>query len=498
MTLPSDLPSHPCSFSSKQRSGSARTPVKIAYIGGGSRQWAIHLMKDLALSNHLTGHLDLYDLDFEAAKFNENLAKDLFNHPTARAKFTVTAQRELSAALKGADFVVISIEPGPTTLRHADLEIPARYGITQTVGDTTGPGGLMRALRSIPIYKFFAHAIMEHCPQTWVINYTNPMAVCTATLYAVEPQIKAIGCCHEVFGTQKMLAELIEKQFKVPRPERQEISLDISGVNHFTWAIRATWDGKDLFPIIRQAISAPDFFKDRSSDALASQAKEQWFDHCGLVAYDLFRRFGALGAAGDRHLAEFVPWYLSTENELHRWGVLTTPYAWRLRRSIKPRDVNFAPKGMLEPSGEEGVAQMEALVGHQDMVTNINIPNRGQVREVADGIIVETNALISRDKIQPLCAPELPPGAAEMVHRAATEQSLTLRAGLECDFHLALKALMLHPLVRLPLDSATQMLNEMIMETSEFLPDWPQQNQSAKPATNGRVSIEPLEYALKG
>jgi alpha-galactosidase/6-phospho-beta-glucosidase family protein len=448
-----------------------KAALKIAYIGGGSREWAAKLMVDLALSPHLEGSLALFDIDHDAARENENLGAEVFSHPSARTRFHVHATGSIDDALAGADFVVISIEPGPVALRKADVEIPWRYGILQTVGDTTGPGGLCRALRSVPMFQGFARKIRERCPSAWVINYTNPMALCTAALLTEEPKLKVFGCCHEVFGTQMMLARLVRDNWEVPEPPRQEIRLEISGVNHFTWALSANWKGRDLFPLLRQHVSGKEFFKDRSEDAGRARSQQRWFDHHGLVAYDLFRRFGVLGAAGDRHLAEFVPWYLTSEQELHRWGVVATPISWRMQRLRKSRqapDKNSA----LKPSGEEGVAQMEALLGFGDLVTNVNLPNRGQVPEAEAGRIVETNALISKNEIRPICAAAHPPGSGELIRRALTQQRLALDAALLKDSDLALQALMLDPLVDLPLCQLKTMLEEMLEATAGQLPGW--------------------------
>ena len=187
--------------------------IKIAHIGGGSRYWARDLMKDLALAGLFEGEIRLYDIDQEAARRNEVIASHLFSRPDAKARFKACAVKTLGACLKAADFVVISIEPGPIEARYADLEIPLKYGIVQPVGDSTGPGGILRALRSIPVYAQFAASIMEHCPRAWVINYTNPMTICTRTLYAVAPKIRAFGCCHEVFGSQQRNAKLADGWF---------------------------------------------------------------------------------------------------------------------------------------------------------------------------------------------------------------------------------------------------------------------------------------------
>lgn len=447
--------------------------IKIAYIGGGSRQWAIGLMSDLALADRLTGTLALYDIDIAAAEYNVQLSREIFTHPEANTSFHVRTERKLADALRGADFVVISIEPGPTSLRYADLEIPARYGVLQTVGDTTGPGGLVRALRSVPLFREFARAIMEHCPQAWVINYTNPMALCTAALFAEAPGIKAFGCCHEVFGTQKMIAKLVADWFDVEAPARESIQLDIAGVNHFTWATGASWEGHDLMPRLREHIQGADFFRSRRPEADAAQARQAWFDSQHLVAFDLLRRFGALGAAGDRHLVEFLPGYLTSEAELHRWGVIATPYAWRLERSKQPARALGSYAGQaLQPTGEEGVQQMEALLGLRPLVTNVNLPNAGQMPGLPHGLIVETYAEFRRDGIRPVLGAELPLGAAGHVHRAADEQALTLAAALEKDLDLAFQALISHPLVHhLPLDTAHQMLREMTQSIGEHFPE---------------------------
>jgi len=313
--------------------------IKIAYIGGGSRNWARMVMTDLALCEYLTGEIALYDIDRGAALANVERAAALFSHPDARTTFKVTAAHTTAEALTGANFVFLSILPGPMQMFANDLDIPARYGILQTVGDTTGPGGISRALRTIPTYVEYAHQIMEHCPNAWVINYTNPMTLCTSAFYAAEPQIQAFGCCHEVFGTQHMLAGLVEEYMDVPHPRRQEIKTDIAGLNHFTFATAARWNGIDLFPLLQRRIQSEGFWADQTEWALQLKAHGSWFQSLSRIAFDFLRRFGALGAAGDRHLAEFVPWYLVSEENLHRYGVILTPSSYRIGTWQPPQGV---------------------------------------------------------------------------------------------------------------------------------------------------------------
>jgi len=447
--------------------------IKIAYIGGGSRYWARDLITELALTPRLEGRIDLYDLNHQAALRNVAVADRIYQRPEARTRFTVRAVRRLADALKGADFVVLSIEPGPTEMRFADLVIPARHGILQPVGDTTGPGGIARALRAVPLYAAFGRAIAEHCPRAWVINYTNPMTLCTAALHAAAPGIKAFGCCHEVFHTQHDLARYVAKWFGVPRPPRQTIRLDIAGVNHFTWATAASWENHDLFPKLRETVADPLCFRSRRAYARDLRRRQRWFEYARLVALDLFRRFGALGSAGDRHLVEFVPWYATSESNLHRWGVILTPYSYRLARSRLPdQPLAHYSRTPIKTSEEEGVRMMEALLGLQPLDTNVNLPNRGQMADAPLGAVVETYAQLRRDRATPVVAKRLPPGAQALVRRIIEVQALTLRAALTRDVDLAFQALLADPLVHLSTDQAWTMFTAMLRHLRPCLPGW--------------------------
>ncbi len=450
---------------------SAKTTIKIAYLGGGSRGWAHMLMRDLALTPELDGEISLYDVDFPAAQRNERMGWHIFRAPNARTTFQVRAVRTLSEALTGADFVICSIEPGPTSLRKADLELPLRYGICQPVGDTTGPGGILRALRCLPMKIEMAQAIAEHCPRAWIINYTNPMTLCTAAFTCVDARLRCLGCCHEVFGTQEFLAGRVAAWFGVPTPDRREIVLDIVGLNHFTFATRATWQGHDLFPRLRQDMERPDFFADRTEESLRRRAAGDVFWGAKIMIYDFLRLFGAFGAAGERHLAEFVPWYLDSEATLHRWGIVLTPYSYREQRILQPPpDPESYADRPVAPSGEEGVDIMLALLGKRDLVTNVNVPNRGQSPRFPTGHVVETYARLTRDHLQPLVASPAPAGLQPHMDRVVHCQQLTLQAVLEKDADLAFQAFLADPLMRLPTDRARELFQEMCAATRAYLP----------------------------
>lgn len=451
----------------------AKQAIKIAYIGGGSRGWAHGLMEDLALTAAITGELVLYDIDHPAAAQNVRVGEKIFAHPDAKTRFRVRAAARPDAALKHADFVVMSIEPGPMRMRYADLVIPAKYGILQPVGDSTGPGGILRGMRACPVYMEYAHRIMEQCPNAWVINYTNPMTLCTTALYAAEPAIKAFGCCHEVFGIQDYLAGLAQRWFGGERPARHDVRLDIAGVNHFTMATAASCRGHDLMPPLQAMITPRSYWNVRTKKALARKREKRWFDSDHRIATDFLRRFGVLGAAGDRHLAEFVPWYLESEAELHRWGAILTPYAYRIEMEENRRkNAGTWDKERLHGTGEEGVRQILALLGLAALDTNVNLPNRGQMPQAPAGAVVETYAQFRRDTVTPIVAGPLPPAAWSLVERIIRVQQLTIAAARAKDKDLAFQALLLDPLVALPTDRAHAMFTTMCSHAAAELPGW--------------------------
>lgn len=431
------------------------------------------MMTDLAICPHLTGEFVLYDINHGAALNNAEIGEKIFSHPDAVTRFKTRATDDIADALKDADFAVISIEPGPTQMRFADLEIPRKYGILQTVGDTVGPGGVNRVLRTVPIMMNFARDIMQYCPKAWIINYTNPMTLSIRSFYAVEPQIKAFGCCHEVLETQALLGLMVQNWFDVERPDHHEIKLDISGVNHFTMATKASWNGNDLMPHLRERASDPKTYSDRTEKALQRKKEQKWFSSSHVIKYDFLRNFGALGAAGDRHLAEFVPWYLSTEETLHRFGVILTPFEWRMQVRSGPavKASDYLVENLFK-SEEEGVSQILALLGLKPIITNVNLPNNGQMPGVRQDTVVETNAQLQDNTILPIVSHPLPPMALELQRKIINNQETLLTAILDKDLELAFSVLLNDPQVHLPTDQTRLLFNEMLEYSRKYLPDW--------------------------
>lgn len=447
--------------------------IKIAYIGGGSRGWAWKLMSDLAVAKDISGRVDLYDIDYEAACHNEVIGNKYNFADRACAKWVYSARKTIKEALEGADFVVISILPGSFDDMESDVHTPEKYGIYQPVGDTTGPGGIIRALRTVPMMEVIARAISEYCPRAWVINYTNPMALCVKSLYDTFPKIKAFGCCHEVFGTQELIAKAIKEIEGIQINERKDIKAQVVGVNHFTWITDAKYRDIDVNSVYAR------FVELHRADGIPKNNPESVFECKHRVKFDLYHRYGVIAAAGDRHLAEFCEgnWYLKDDEQIEKWGFARTPVSWRkndlAKRMARSERLRSGEEAIaIENSGEDGVRQIRALLGLEDYITNVNLPNVGQIPNLPLGLIVETNAAFRDDSITPVLAGNVPEGVWQLVSRAADAQLTVAKAARERDLDLAFKAFANDPLVNLDLDLAREMFDEMVEKTKDYLGEY--------------------------
>lgn len=452
--------------------------VKIAYIGGGSRGWAWTLMNDLAKAPDISGDVYLYDIDYEAADRNRFIGNHI-KVPDGGSKWRYKAVKTLANALRNADFVIISILPGTFDEMASDVHAPEKYGVWQSVGDTTGPGGYIRALRTIPMIRKIARAIKNFCPDAVVINYTNPMAVVVETLYREFPEIRAYGCCHEVFGTQKLLMKALEEESGIKVENRDEIRVNVTGVNHFTWFKSATYRNIDLFPVFRR-------FADRYYDTGYTLGKMgNWmndsFQSAARVRFDLFRRFGYIAAAGDRHLAEFMDPddYLASPEAVKSWTFGLTPVSWRtedLKKRLAKSDrlLSGEEQFRIRNTGEEGVNQIRAYLGlTPPFVTNINIINRGQIPDLPMGTAVETNAVISGGSIEPVFVGTTPPEILPLILRIARENIYTVDAGFGLSVEEAFPAFSSgHALKNLSGREKRELYRTMIENTAGYLGDY--------------------------
>lgn len=450
--------------------------IKIAYVGGGSRTWAWGLMSDLVSCPDISGEVALYDINFDAAKDNEIIGNKYNQAEGAVSQWNYTAVRTAEEAMTGADFVIISILPGTFDEMESDVHTPEKYGIYQSVGDTAGPGGVLRAMRTVPMYEEIAENIKKYCPDAWVISYTNPMTLCVKTLYRVFPEIKAFGCCHEIFGVQKFLAKMIEEMLGLTDVERSEIRVNPIGVNHFTWLTEATYHGKDLFPYYKKFC---DKYKE-SGYGDSSPEDGNWFNAVMVsrekVKMDLFDRFGYIAAAGDRHLAEFCEgkWYLSGAERLQEMCFGLTSVEWRKNRLKRQQEMSRNLLNGNEPvrinvTGEEGVQQIRALLGLTKLITNVNIPNQGQIPNLPLGAVVETNAAFYDGTVRPVFAGEIPKEIYPMIARICGQQEALSAAIAERNLEKILQVFVNDPLVTCGMKEAEMLFEEMCENTKSYL-----------------------------
>lgn len=448
--------------------------LKLAYIGGGSRGWAWILMNDLKKTTDMSGRVYLYDIDYKAAQVNEVIGNRIDGEG-----WKYKAVETIGEALQDADFVIISILPGTFDEMAVDVHTPEKYGIWQSVGDTAGPGGFIRALRTIPMIREIARNIRRYCPKAMVINYTNPMSVVIGTLYREFPEIKAYGCCHEVFGTQKLLACAL-KEMEGIQVTRDDITVNVVGVNHFTWFTEGHYQGYDLLEVYTRFIEK--FYETGYNTAGGDLGNwmNNSFRNNAKVRMDLFKRFGYVGAAGDRHLAEFMDPedYLADPEWVKRWNFGLTTVQWRkddLKKRLERSARLYSGEETYEihETGEEGAMQMRAVLGLRDMVTNVNLPNQGQIPNLPLGTIVETNASFRNGEVKPVFAGSVPESIYPLISRAAKENEMIIDAGFSGDLEFAYRKFrQLNMLKKLTEEQKRALYDEMIEGTKAYLGDY--------------------------
>lgn len=454
---------------------------RIAIIGGGSFQWVPKLLVDLANAPALQdAHVVLEDLDPGTlppmVELVEHIAK------IRGIGLSVESTTDQRAALADADYVVVNISTGGFESMNADLLIPERYGIRQSVGDTIGPGGIIRALRNIPIFLGIARDMEEVCPDAWMLNLSNPMTtICRAVTR--ETSITTIGLCHEVTIMQFIMSLLLDAPFF-------EVSPTVAGVNHLPFVTALDVGGEDGLEMLRDLIEHAD---ERGGEPLAMPFPEglghekisegpDWTKGDLLAAnkvkLELFSRFGVLPAAGDRHLVEFFPGFLTEEASWgKRWGVTLTTieereyWAGRYRGEL---DAMLASEEVSQMPSGEMVAAM--IVCHEEGRAGyfpLNIPNRGQVPDLPEGVVVESMCITDGDGVRGRDRAVLPPLMAEWLRRISTTQELVVEAGVSGSRDAVFEAMVSDPLSgRMDYDALGQMTDEMLAATSRWLPQF--------------------------
>ena len=445
--------------------------MQITIIGGGSYQWTPELLADVLSTPSLHGaHIVLEDIDPAPLAKMETLGRMVDEVLGSKATFaTTTDQRR---ALDGADFVIVTISTGGFDSMAVDLEVPARYGIRQSVGDTVGPGGINRSLRNIPVLVGVAEDMAEVCPDAWLLNITNPMTCLTRAVCRQTP-VKAVGLCHEVGNWTMDLAIALGKPAEAVRAT-------VAGVNHFPVVTSLEVDGEDAFPVLAGMVAEAGGLAALAPHAGRPEAEEFSrldFAQRHLLKLVLLDRWGALPAAGDRHIAEFVPWVLTEESGWgERYNIALTPISRRQEHQdgyITDVDDWIAGTKKLQtwPSGELPALVIDSLLTGEVRHLPCNIPNAGQVPDAPEDAVVESICVVDADGIRGRDEALLPPPYGELVRRHAAVQELTVTAALDGDRAVAEAAFFLDPLAgRGGLGPTESMIDELLSGTAEWLP----------------------------
>lgn len=446
--------------------------MKITIIGGGSYQWAPKLITDLFGVEALHGlELVLEDIDPDALAAMETYARIADDRMGAGA--TVSTTTDQRRALDGADFVVVTISTGGFASMAVDLDVPARHGIRQSVGDSVGPGGINRALRNVPVLVGIGRDMEDGCPDAWMLNITNPMT-CLTRAVCRETRIKTVGLCHEVGHFVMDLAITLGKPHTALRPV-------VAGVNHLPVVTALEVDGEDGLDRLRAMIDEAGGLE--AATAAGAPEAEPFtaldFVRRNHLKLALFEEWGAVPAAGDRHVAEFLPGILTEASGWGAsWGIELTPIA---RREAHQQEyiagVDAVVSGEKDPetwdSGELVAPVIDSLVTGTRRELPLNLPNRGQCPDLPAEAVVEAICVVDGDGLRGRDEASLPPVPAEVVRRHVATQELTVAAAVSGDRSAALGAFALDPLAgRGDRRDVAAMADELLAGTARWLPQF--------------------------
>jgi alpha-galactosidase len=426
--------------------------TRIAFIGAGSVEFTRNLLGDvLSFPELADAEIVLHDIDEERLGTAAAMARWTSDTLGARARLSTTTDRR--RALDGADFAINTIEVGGIAATRLDFEIPKKYGLRQTIADTSGVGAVFRALRTIPIMLGIADDMAELCPSAWMLNYTNPMAMNCWAWYGGSPHQNIVGLCHSIQNTSRQVAEYVG----VPA---EEITFHGAGVNHMSWVLRVEHEGRSLYPALDAAIAA-------DPEGLGRHVRVQ-----------VYERFGYFPTESSEHFAEYVPWFMRDDEEIDRLRIPVDEY---VRRSEENLELYAEEKRMLA-AGEafeiERSGEYAALIIHS-MVTGVprtvygNVRNTGLITNLPQDACVEVPCLVDRAGLQPTHVGDLPAQCAALDRTFLNVVELTVRAALEGDRRSVLQAVALDPNAGTVLSLAQMeaLVDEMLAAEGDLMPE---------------------------
>jgi alpha-galactosidase len=414
---------------------------KIALVGAGSVVFARRFLQDVVGTPSLAdSEIALMDVSEDRLDLIGSYARRLVSDMGTSATVDTTTDR--LRALDGADYVITTIRVGDDLA--IDQGIPLEYGLDQSVADTIGPGGVFKALRTVPALLDICEDMERACPDALLLQYTNPMAMaCWAIAEATD--IQAVGLCHSVQNTTAQLAEYIGAP-------RESVSAWVAGINHMAWFLRLERDGEDAYPELWNALENDETFA------------------LDPVRFEVMRHFGFFVSESTRHMSEYVPYFRTKAERMEKFGLnaITTDLSRLETRNDEyfaaMRDeVTGATPLKAEPSDEYASTIMNSIETGEPSVINGNVPNFGLISSLAEGACVEVPCLVDDLGLHPMVVGELPPHLAALCRSNMAVQELAVRAVLEGSRDAARHAVMLDPLTSatLSLDEIDSMFDEM-------------------------------------
>lgn len=454
--------------------------TKIAIIGAGGFVFPLRLMGDLLSFAELqNAEYALMDINVTSLARTAQAARELVAHYGLEATILETTVRR--EALRDADYIIVTFQVGGLEAYKQDVEIPRRYGLDQCVGDTLGPGGVFRFLRSAPVYYDIAQDMKALCPHAILLNYANPMAM--NCLYLSRLGIKAVGLCHSVQGTTRMLAHAVGAPY-------EEVTYQVAGINHQAWILDFRRDKEDLYPRLRDVMSRTHLASAHPGDLTADNG-----DHSDVrrvstyeggqerVRTEIMDAFGYFHTESSHHASEYLPYFRKDKSLVDAF----IPQRWDYfevcsQHSEAGLDNLLARlKNKLEPSLEYGAQIIHSMETDHAQVIYGNVPNHGLIDNLPAGCCVEVPCTVDKKGVQPSAIGKLPPQCAVLNRSNVGVQELAVEAALTGELEHVYHAVQLDPLTGalLTLPQIRALVSEMLEAEAQWLPDFAQEAVSS-------------------
>ena len=424
----------------------------VVLIGAGSVEFTRELLGDILSFPELSSvRVVLHDIDVERLETAEAIARATARAAGADPEIVATTDRR--RALDGADYVINVIQVGMHEATVRDFEIPATYGLNQTIGDTVGVGGIFRGLRTFPVLDGIARDMLAVCPDAWLLNYTNPMAMNVTYLHRVAPTLKVLGLCHSVYWTMVGLCEVVGVPY-------DDVSYWSAGVNHQAWVLRWERNGQSLYPLLDERIAADPELRRR-------------------VRVDMYRRLGYYPTETSEHSSEYVPWYLKHAGEVERLRINVGEYVAISEANLaeyRRVRAELADAQMLAidtESTEYAPQVIHSLETGAPRVISANVANSGLITNLPAGVAVEVPTLLDSLGAHPVQVGDLPPQCAALNRNFLNPVDLAVRAAVDGDPRLVRAAAMVDPntAATLTVDQIWDLCDELTGAHGDLLPE---------------------------